>query len=205
MSSPIQNNNDLDLVFFISHANVAIDPDIPVPNWGLSEKGMLRHQKFNENKLVKNISAIYSSKEQKAIDAAQILSKHTGLNFQQLEALGEIDRSSTGYLAEDEFQATVNLFFENPDTSIRGWERAIDAQKRIVKAIKNIITLEKEKKDIAIVAHGGVGALLLSYLLKKDISRKFDQPFNGGGNYFCFERSTLKVRHDWKDISRNLV
>ncbi len=189
------------LVFFISHANVLIDPKMPVPQWALSEKGKQRHRDFNANEIVKNIRSIYSSNEQKAIDGAMILAESLSLNFRQEELLGEMDRSSTGYLKEEEFQKTVNDFFANPESSIRGWEKAVDAQRRIVKTIKEIINKEPNQGDIAIVSHGGVGALALAYLLGEDISRKFDQPFNGGGNYFCFDKKTLKVVHTWRDIS----
>ncbi|MFK7908889.1 MAG: histidine phosphatase family protein [Chitinophagales bacterium] len=189
------------LVFFISHANVFIDPKTPVPQWGLSEKGKQQHRKFNTNDAVKNIQHIYCSNEQKSIDGAMILAQSLNLSFHQEESLGEMDRSSTGYLKEAEFQKTVNDFFANPELSIRGWEKAVDAQKRIIDTIKKIISKESNQDNIAIVSHGGVGALTLAYLLGENISRKFDQPFNGGGNYFCFDKKTLKVIHGWRDIS----
>ena len=48
--------------------------------------------------------------------------------------IGENDRSATGFLPREEFWATADLFFAHPTESIRGWERAIDAQARIVAA-----------------------------------------------------------------------
>ncbi len=198
----MDNNSTSNKVIFITHANVSIDPKVPIPEWGLSKIGKERHQQFNTKPIIKNVQSIYSSNEQKAIDGANILAKHLGLTFTKIESLGENDRSSTGYLIEEEFQKTVDAFFSYPEKSIRGWERAIDVQNRIVNTIEDILTTEKtSSSDIAIVAHGGVGALLLCHLLKEKISRKFDQPFNGGGNYFSFNRRTREVIHSWKDIS----
>jgi len=54
--------------------------------------------------------------------------------------LGENDRSATGFLARDEFEATVNAFFAYPQDSIRGWEPAVDAQARIVRAIEQAVS-----------------------------------------------------------------
>ncbi len=191
-------------IFFITHANVIVDPNLPVPDWGLSDKGKERHIIFNSNPEIDNITAVYSSYEQKAIEGGVILSNHLGIELQKVESLKENDRSSTGFLYEEEFQTTANIFFAKPYASVRGWERAIDAQKRIVAALETIISNEKSEGDIAIVAHGGVGALLFCYLKGKEISRQYDQPPNGGGNFFTFYKDNLKIIHDWEDISLTL-
>ena len=187
-------------ILFSTHANVVVDPNKPVPNWGLSQKGKERHLLFNSNTETKNITAVYASYEQKAIDGGLILSNHLGVALQKVETLKENDRSSTGFLYEEEFQATANDFFANPNQSIRGWEKAIDAQNRIVSAIKNIISTDKSSGDIAVVAHGGVGTLLFCFLTGKEISRQYDQPPNGGGNFFTFYKYNIKIIHDWRDI-----
>ncbi len=172
-----------------------------VPDWGLSKKGKQRHKLFNSNTETKNITAVYSSYEQKAIDGGLILSNHLGIELKKIESLKENDRSSTGFLFEEEFQTTVNNFFANPNESIRGWEKAIDAQNRIVSAIKYIISNDKSSGDIAVVAHGGVGTLLFCFLASKKISRQYDQPQNGGGHFFTFYKDNFKIIHDWQDIA----
>jgi broad specificity phosphatase PhoE len=89
-------------------------------------------------------------------------------------------------------------FFNNPTQSIEGWERAIDAQARIVRAIKSLTNEDSTEGDIAIVSHGGVGTLLLCYLSRSAIDRSMDQPGGGGGNYFSFDRESLKLIHGWR-------
>ena len=152
-------------LIFITHANILMNKNIPVPDWHLSELGCLRHIKFNQNKILSNIDLVFSSNEQKAIDGAKILSSFLKVDHLIEEDLHENDRSSTGFLPPEEFQKTANLFFKNSETSIRGWEKAIDAQERIFNCTVSILNKQKNLKDIAIVSHGGVGTLLLCKLL----------------------------------------
>ncbi len=138
---------------------------------------MLKHSWVDE------ISAIYCSAEQKAIDGAEILANHTGLSFESRIELGENDRSATGFLEPAEFEATADAFFASPEKSVRGWETAAAAQKRIAEAVKRIDRDGPGNGSIAIVSHGAVGTLLYCYLSGQTIDRKWDQPGVGGGNY----------------------
>ncbi|WP_413988962.1 histidine phosphatase family protein [Labrys okinawensis] len=188
------------IVYFITHAEVEIDPAIPVPDWRLSPRGRARHEAFNRRDFVGGIGAVYSSNEEKARNGGDILARHLGLPLQVVEALHENDRSATGFLKPQEFEETANAFFANPELSIRGWERAIDAQARIVGAVTSILDGDRGEGDIAVVAHGGVGALLLCHLRAVPISRTHDQPAGGGGHYFAFEAGSRYLLHGWKRI-----
>ena len=148
---------------------------------------------------VKDIKAIYCSTEQKAIDGAQILASHLSLPFREIEELGENDRSATGFLPPDEFERVADEFFAKPQLSVRGWERAIDAQARIVRAVQQI----SQDRAVAIVSHGAVGTLLYCYLAGEPIARRWDQPPNGGGNYFWFTRSPRQVFSWWRAFDAN--
>jgi len=187
-------------VYFITHPNVIIDPAIPVPRWPLSPRGVERMQALLAKPWIRNISAIYCSTEQKAIDGAEILAAHLSIGYEMLDELGEIDRSSTGYLPQDEFKATVDAFFASPDKSIRGWETACEAQQRIVRAIDSIVENDRSDRDIAIVSHGGVGALYLCHLKGCEISRREGQTGTDGGNYYCFDAQSRSLLHGWKPI-----
>ena len=118
-------------IYFITHPNVVISPDVPITEWPLSALGLQRMRASLAQPWVRDITAIYSSTEQKAIDGAAILADHLALDFTQVHALGENDRSSTGYLVLAEFEAVADQFFAEPEVSVRGWERAVDAQARI--------------------------------------------------------------------------
>ena len=117
--------------------------------------------------------------------------------------MGENDRSSTGFLKPDEFEAVADEFFANPDRSVRGWERAADAQCRIVKAVNSIAQKAQSMGNIAVVSHGAVGTLLYCYLTGKPISRAWDQPPNGGGNFYTFTLVPPHAYAAWEAIDRS--
>lgn len=187
-------------IYFISHPNVQISADVPVPQWPLSALGRERMECSLQLPWVKNLSAVYSSTEQKAIDGAEILSVHLNVGITKIEALGENDRSATGFLKPDEFESTADEFFGFPMQSVRGWETAQAAQDRIVNAIKAVAENDRSKGDIAIVSHGAVGTLLYCHYANKTIDRRWDQPGNGGGNYLTLTLTPTASCEWWKAI-----
>lgn len=146
-----------------------------------------------------SLGAVWCSTERKARDGAAILAGGLGLPVAESAELGENDRSATGYLPRTEFETVADLFFANPGESVRGWERAVDAQARVVSAVNHVMDVCAED-SVAIVSHGGVGALLLCHLLRRPIGREHDQPANGGGNYYAFDAGTRLLRHGWTPI-----
>ena len=187
-------------VYFITHPDVVIDPNIPVTQWPLSERGIERLRKMLDQPWIFEVGSIYCSEEQKAIDGAAIIGEFVELDYRINRKLGEIDRSSTGYLPHAEHEATADEAFANPQKSARGWEKAADAQKRIVNAVKRIITKDESYGHIAIISHGGVATFLLCHLKGIPIAREHDQPGSGGGNYFAFKADTLELIHDWRPV-----
>jgi broad specificity phosphatase PhoE len=185
-------------IIFITHPEVVIDPAVPVPEWPLSEKGRVRMTAFAADPVLGQVRAIYASTERKAMDGAAILGERLGLPFETDERLGENDRSSTGFIAPPEFWEVVDAFFARPDESVRGWETASDAQRRIVAAVRRIATECPVAGDIAIVAHGGVGTLLLAHLTRAADARPLAQPNGGGGCYFVIDRELFKAQGGWR-------
>jgi broad specificity phosphatase PhoE len=177
-----------------------IDPLIPVPQWPLSAQGKRRLLHLLNCAWIARIEALYCSTEQKALDGAALLAEALGIPWHQVAALGENDRAATGYLPKAEFEATVDAFFAQPHASIRGWERAIDAQARIVEAVTYLASMAPGAGPIAIVSHGGVGALLLCHLTGVPVSRTAEQPGASGGNYFLFQMPEGILVHRWKTL-----
>ena len=186
--------------YFVSHPNVQVRPDVPVPEWPLSELGHARMQACLRLPWVASIGAIFSSPERKATDSATHLAAHLSLPFVEMPELGENDRSSTGYLPPQEFEVVADAFFSRPHESVRGWERAVDAQARVVSAVAKISEATRGLAAVAIVSHGAVGTLLYCHLARQPISRRYDQPPNGGGNYFSFSMSPSTARNWWLPI-----
>lgn len=189
-------------VYFISHPNVVISRDVPVTQWPLSPRGRSRMQAGLQQPWTAKLSAIYCSTEQKSKDGAGIFATALSLPCTSLPELGENDRSSTGFLPPAEFEAVANEFFAHPEVSVRGWERAIDAQERIVTAVENLLARDPTAGSIAIVSHGAVGTLLYCALAGQPIDRQWDQPPNGGGNYFHFPLPARTPCTWWTPIDR---
>lgn len=186
---------------FITHPDVVISPEVPVPRWPLSARGRERMRAGLRQPWVAEVGAVYCSTEQKARDGAAILAAHGGgLPITELAALGENDRSATGFLAPAEFERTADAFFAHPDLSVRGWERAVDAQARIVQAVQTLARGDTTSGLIAIVSHGAVGTLLYCHLAGQAIARQWDQPPNRGGNYFRFSLEPVAVTGWWQAI-----
>jgi broad specificity phosphatase PhoE len=183
--------------YLITHPNVAIDPAVPVPDWPLSPLGRRRMTLGLAQPWIGTLTAIYASGERKARDGAEILARHLGCGYRVDPDLGENDRSSTGFLPPAEFEAVADEFFAMPDRSVRGWERAVDAQRRVAGAVARIDAADTTRGSIALVAHGGVGTLLYCHLAGLPISRTWDQPPSGGGNFFSFTLSPTRVHSHW--------
>lgn len=183
---------------YITHPQVHIDAGIPVPDWGLSELGRARTRRMLGQPWVRSVRRIVSSGERKAIETAEILGGHLGVTPEVRQRMHENDRSATGFLPPTEFEAVADQFFAHPETSIRGWERAIDAQSRIRGEVEDVLAGHGDG-DIAFVGHGGVGTLLLLSLTGRSISRTADQPA-GGGNFFAFTLPDLRLIHGWQPI-----
>ena len=187
-------------VHFITHPEVQIDPAVPVPDWPLSAAGARRMRLAAGRPWLAGVKSLFASTERKAMDAASLLAERLGIDPVAMEGLGENDRSATGYLPRAEFEAVADEFFARPEQNVRGWERATDAQRRIVGAIEQAMVLSSAEGDIAVVSHGGVGALLLCHLKGVPISRDADQPGNGGGHVFSFDRASRRLLTGWRRI-----
>ncbi len=170
---------------YITHPQVRIDPTVPVPEWGLSETGAQRAREASHLPWAQALQRIVSSAENKAIETARILAETSGAEIEIIEAMHENDRSATGFLPPPEFEKAADWFFAHPEESFHGWEKAIDAQARIVSAVKTVLDRHDPQQPIAFVGHGGVGTLLKCHIEGRGISRSKDQP-PGGGNLFRF-------------------
>jgi broad specificity phosphatase PhoE len=102
---------------------------------------------------------------------------------------------------EREFEAMVDAFFAQPQTSVRGWEPAADGQARIVRAVELVISQASDDGPVSIIGHGGTGTLLYCHLAGVLISRRHEQPATNGGNWFAFDGVSKKLVHvGWRSI-----
>ena len=191
--APLPMNHPL--ARYISHPEVVVDPAVAVDRWVLSQRGHERLLRLLELPWVTAIGRIVCSEEPKAQQTAAALAAGRGLPVETRPDLGEIDRSATGFLPPDEHDAVADACFAQPSISAHGWERAIDAQARIVAALADLF-VDQQDGDVAVVGHGGVGTLWYCHLAGVPIERRWDQP--GQGHYFSVDLATRRPLHHWR-------
>jgi broad specificity phosphatase PhoE len=184
-------------LIFITHPEVRIDPTQPVPEWPLNAVGRRRMEHFAALLAHRKIAAVHASTERKAMDGAAIVAERLGLPYRTDANLSENDRSSTGFIAPPEFWEVVRAFFGRPHESIRGWERAVDAQTRIVTTVSRIAREDGTSGDIVIVSHGAVGCLLTAHLQNVEIGQESRPQHPGGGCFIVVDRDTFTLTQGW--------
>jgi broad specificity phosphatase PhoE len=190
--------------YYITHPQVRVDPQIDVPKWGLNETGKQRvadlAARLCNGRTVGSKIKIISSEETKAIETAQPLADSLDVEFVIDRLMGENDRSATGFLPPEQFEQVADQFFANPTKHIEGWERAADAQKRIVTQYE-LHRRNHQDYDMIFVGHGAVGTLLYCHLAGEKIDRRFDQT-GGGGNFFKIDLVSQRAVSHWQPIEQ---
>lgn len=187
-------------LIFLTHPQVVIDPDVPVTQWQLSVQGRAILQSFLQKNIWPVPEMIWCSQEVKALQTAKILAKHFDRDLKTCAALGENDRAATGFLPVAEFEQVADMFFAKPEESIRGWERAVDAQARISGAVADRLLNASQSgyKTIMIAGHGATGTLLYCALAGLPVSRHYDQPSQG--HYWCYDYTARQMLHSWRSV-----
>jgi broad specificity phosphatase PhoE len=185
---------------YLTHPQVTIDPAQPVPQWRLSPIGVARIRDLAREPWLRRFQRIVASKEVKAREAAALLAQALGVRDESAEGLQENDRASTGFLPPSEFERVADAFFASPTVSVRGWETAVAAQRRIVRAVEAVLAAAPSS-PIIFVGHGGVGTLLKCHCAGLPIARAHDQPA-GGGNHFGFTIAPRRMLYDWRPLEK---
>ncbi|WP_181708224.1 histidine phosphatase family protein [Chthonobacter rhizosphaerae] len=191
------------ILHYLTHPQVRIDPAVPVPRWGLSDVGRARVEALVRSGWLAGIDRILSSDEAKAVETAELVADALGVLIEVDGSMHENDRSATGFLPPAEFEAVADRFFASPTESVRGWERAADAQARIVAAVERALA-QPHGRRVLVVGHGAVGTLLACHMAGRPISRVHDQPA-GGGAVFTADWTGRSILHDWVPMERLAV
>lgn len=190
---------------YLSHPQVEINPAVPVPLWGLSQDGRARAEAFVAQAGIPEGTTVFSSGETKAIELADLIAAAAGTRVIVNHEMGENDRSATGFLPPLLFEEMADQFFAHPEESVRGWERAVDAQARIVANVGVALECAAEGVPVIFCGHGGVGTLLKCHLAKRPIARSQDQGnfgHRGGGNAFLFDTAGTKLLSEWTPMEQ---
>jgi broad specificity phosphatase PhoE len=187
-------------LYCITHPDVVIDPTVPAHQWPLSARGWRRMPCLRRQDGLVHIAALSGSTKQTAIDGATILSEARGSPWPQVAARWENDRATTGDLPQAEVEAPGNACVARPHERIRGWERAIDAQGRIVEALAPLAATAPGPGPMAVVSHGGVGMLLLCHLTGPPLAHREEPPGTAGGHSCWCARPASRRIHGWRPM-----
>ena len=185
---------------YLTHPQVRMDPAVPVPLWGLSDEGRQRAEAFAARRIVPEGTFVFSSRETKALELAEMMAAQAGSPVLADHQMGENDRSATGFLPPALFEETADRFFAAPEESVDGWERAADAQRRIVGAVPAALKSVPPDTPVIFCGHGAVGTLLKCHLGVRKIARSEDQSrhgHRGGGNAFLFDVAGTALHSEW--------
>ncbi|MDP5308763.1 histidine phosphatase family protein [Paracoccus spongiarum] len=180
---------------YLSHPQVTIDPAIPVPRWSLSETGRGRMLALCGSAWLGDTTAILTSSETKACEAAAILGAASGITPVIDADLDEIDRSATGYVPMPRHEALADAFFACPEARADGWEAATDVAARGMRALRRHVAAQG-RGDLLIVGHGGIGTLIWCAVAGLRPGRQHDQPA-GGGAVWAARLPDLAPLHGW--------
>jgi hypothetical protein len=164
------------IAYFITHPEVAIDPSVPVPDWPLSSRS-IRHMALLLSQPWVRVggpsSAVPSERLWRRRGFWLTISPSRALSS---IALARMIGLRLGICRRWNSRAWQRSSLHARRRACAGWERAVDAQRRIVEAVDRAISMAPAEGDMAIISHGGVGALLLCHLKGVPISRAEDQP-----------------------------
>ncbi len=185
---------------YLTHPQVIIDPHKDVRRWSLNPIGTARVSALAARPgLLSQTRRVISSDETKALETAAPLALALGLQLEVRAGMHENDRSATGFLPPAEFETVADQFFAEPFKSVRGWEKAHDAQRRILAEVNASLDGHQEG-DVLFVGHGGVGTLLFCALSGVAIDRRYDQGPGGGGYWFAFNIAERKPLQGWQPL-----
>ncbi|MBM3604605.1 MAG: histidine phosphatase family protein [Alphaproteobacteria bacterium] len=188
------------IVRYLTHPQVLMEPLKDVRAWSLNEVGSSRVASLAARLgSLSRTRRVVSSDETKALETATPLALALGVELEVRPRMHENDRSATGFLPPQEFEAVADQFFAEPAMSVRGWETADDAQRRIVAEIEACL-VGPQDGDILFVGHGGVGTLLFCALSGIGIDRRFDQGPVGGGCWFAFDFRVRRPQRRWQPM-----
>ena len=145
----------------VKHSMPEIEPDKPASDWTLGEVGRRRAESLAAKLVELSPAVIWSSREPKAIETAELVAGELGVPVEIADGLEEHHRDNAPFLSsKEEFEESVERFFLSPDRLVLGTETAEEARGRYVAAIDKVI--EAEQADSVVVTHGTVMTLYVA-------------------------------------------
>ncbi len=162
----------------VRHSRPDIEPGRPASAWRLNDVGRRRAELLAARLRDVSPAVVWSSREPKAVETAEIVAEAFGVPVRTADGLEEHHRDGVPYFpTREEFGAAVGRLFERPGERVLGTETAEQALGRFTAAIDAII--ETGEADNIVVTHGTVMSLYAASVAGVDsigLWRRLDTP-----------------------------
>ena len=140
-----------------------VEPERPASTWSLGDIGRQRAELLAARLSGFRPTKIWSSKEPKAVETAEVVATGFGVSVQVADGLEEHHRTGGPFLpTQGEFEASVERFFRKPDEVVFGTESANEALSRFSSAMN--LAIQSEQTDTVVITHGTVMTLYVARL-----------------------------------------
>ena len=145
-------------LWLVRHAHPEMQPEASSHTWGLSERGKSEAQAtaawLARQTLPPEI--VLTSAEPKAVQTGAPIAQACGVSANVLEDLGEQHRETAPWLPIEEFRASVQRIFTQPEDLVFGEETGAAAAERFARALRTIERQHPGAKSAALVTHGTI-------------------------------------------------
>jgi broad specificity phosphatase PhoE len=138
----------------IRHSKTLVEPEKPMPLWGLSEDGISVAKEFAANPLIQTIDVMYSSCQTKAIETMVYLAKPNTIPMRTHSDLTEITSFTNKFHTGETYTSQIKNFYSGHIDRIDDGETATEALERFEAALEGIKKTEQAAQNIGIVCHG---------------------------------------------------
>ena len=175
-----------------------IEPEKPASAWELGEVGRRRAESLAAKLIEFSPAVIWSSREPKAIETAELVAGELGVPVKIADGLEEHHRETVPFLSsKDEFEGAVERFFLSPDRLVLGTETANQAHDRFTAAIDEVI--DGEQADSIVVTHGTVMTLYMASVAgvhRMEFWRRLGLP-----SYVVLKLPDMRIKSIVEDVS----
>lgn len=138
--------------------------------WPLSPEGEAEARHLASAPFWTEVSAMYSSTEEKALSTVRPAAEEHGLEIRLDERLSEVRRPPVWIAG---YEAAVRRFLERPDDPPEGWEPSTTARARVIACLREIAGRHPDE-GVAVCGHGLALTLYLGMLEGKSGDDAFD-------------------------------
>jgi len=150
-----------DRLIFIRHSQSRPAPGLAPSHYPLTELGRRRCRALAARLAAYAPDLIVASDERKTRETAALTAAHMGLPHVVAPDLHEHRREQVGWLAQEQFDASVQAGFAQPDARVFGEETFNQARDRFAGGVRAALAQHAGHR-IAIVTHGTVLALFIA-------------------------------------------